>query len=123
MRPCMRSSALRRDDRPVPIRPMFAETVDPPDVYRTPVQLRGRSVLYALGPSGRLLDYHRPEPDETDEEVVARLMALVDRVREEPRLPALALINADTIIAHGFSPSFHRPLSLPRLLRERPLEA
>lgn len=117
----MRPSALRRD-LPVPVRPMFAETMDPPDVYRTPAEIRGRPVLYALGPRARLLDYHRPEPDETDEEVVARLMALVDSVRDEVQPPTLALINVDTIIAHGFSPSFHRPLSLPRLVRE-PREA
>jgi hypothetical protein len=101
---------------------MFAETVDPPDVYRTPAEIRGRPVLYALGPRAQLLDYHRPEPDETDEEVVARLIALLNDVRDEPRLPALALVNADTIIAHGFSPSFHRPLSLPRLVQETPQE-
>lgn len=111
----MRTSALRRD-LPVPARPLYSRAPDPPDVYRSTALLRDRWVYYALGPDAEMLGCRRPQSNETDEEVVARLMALVHSVRE-PGVPACALVNADSIIAHGFDPSFHRPLSLPRLVR------
>lgn len=110
----MRSSALRHDDLLVPVRPMYSTVPDPPGVYRSTEVARERGWFYALGPSAELLSCERPQWHESDEEVVARLMALV---QHEHRPPTLALINADSLIAHGFDPAQHRPLSLPRLVR------
>src|SRR4051812_47274338 len=115
MRDHMRTSALRRG-RPVPARPLFSRAPDPPGVYHSTVPVRDRWVFYALGPDAELLGCGRPECHETDDEIVARLMSLI---YEDPRPTALALVSSDSLIAHGFSPSLHRPLSLPRLVRER----
>lgn len=107
-------SALRRVAASVPARPMFSDAPDPPGVYHSVCRLRRRWVYYALGPDAKLLGCEHPPWNETDDEVVARLLELV---QHDPRPSTLALINADSLIAHGFSPSFHRPLSLPRLVR------
>lgn len=90
---------------------MFSDLPAEPGVYRSVHQLAQRWVFYALGLECETLGCRRPECHETDDEVVAMLRELVP---DEPRVPTLALVNEDSIIAAGLDPVFHRPLSLPR---------
>jgi hypothetical protein len=93
---------------------MYSTVPDPPGIYRSTEVVRERGWFYALGHHAELLGCDRPKWHESDEEVVARLMALA---QHEHRPSTMALINADSLRAHGFDPAHHRPLSLPRLVR------
>lgn len=103
---------VQRHDVPlVPVRSMFSELPAPPDVYRAVRPLASRWVYYALGLDAQLMHAIRPGDDEADEDVI---QALRDMMRDEPRIPALALMGEDQLRASGFSAGFPRLLSLPR---------
>jgi hypothetical protein len=103
-------SASRKPSN-VPARPLLSDAPDPPGVYHSLHQTRNRWIFYALGLEGMLLDCRVPRLDELDDDVIAQLAALVP---DEPRPTTLQLLQAD--VTDGFSPSLHRPLSLPRLV-------
>lgn len=98
---------------PVPARALLSDAPDPPGVYHSLHQVRNRWVFYALGLEAMLLDCRVPRLDELDADVIVQLEALLP---DERRPTTLELVNTDTLTAAGFSPSLHRPLSLPRLV-------
>lgn len=98
----------------IPARPLFSDQPAPPGIYRSVRKLADRWVYYALGLECELLGLQRPARYQTDAEVVE---ALEDMMRDEPRPTALQLCNEDTLIAAGFDPLFHQPLSMPRPAR------
>lgn len=112
--------AARQQHRPLaPTRSLFSDVPDAPGVYCSTRPLAERWCYYVLGTEARVLQVVRPADYETDAEVVARLMADAMSTAE-PRVPILALVSDDSLTAFGFSPSLHRPLSLPRLVRAQP---
>lgn len=107
-------SASQSKRSTVPARPLFSDAPAEPGVYRSLHKVRDRWIFVALGLEGIFLGCRHPRFNELDDDVIAQLEALLP---DEVRPSALALVNADAITAAGFDPSFHRPLSLPRLER------
>lgn len=95
-------------------RPLLSDAPAPPDVYHSLQKLNNRWVFYALGLDGAFLGCRHPRFNELDADVIEQLEELV---RGEPRPTSVQLVNEDTIIAAGFDPVFHPPLSMPRLVR------
>lgn len=104
------SVARRFNERP-PVRSMLSDLPAPPGVYRSRFKYAQRWVYYALGIDAELLHAIRPADDETDDEVVH---ALRDMMRDEPRIPALRVLEAHAT-GRVLDVSFPRPFALPRL--------